>query len=796
SVTNSGSSVKFDAITYSGTGEYVYSITETAVVNGNPEYSVNSTPVYAKVSVSLSGNAYVASVKYYSDEPCTTEVTSPTITNTYTRETGNLEITKKTTGATTPESTEFTISGPADFTTVTYTYKDFTEGVLTLTDIPTGDYTIVENVNGAKVDDYTLSVTGDGTVATTVVTGETAKVTIENTYTRETGSLEITKKTTGATTPESTEFTISGPADFTTVTYTYKDFTEGVLTLTDIPTGDYTIVESVDGAKVDGYTLSVTGEGTVTTTVVAGETAKATIENTYTRETGNLTVTKTVAGSVVDTTKEFSFTVTLSDTTLNGTFGEMTFKDGVATFTLKHGESKTATGIPAGTTYTVTEESYTADGYVTTSTGTSGTIVKDETQTAAVTNTITSVKISKVDVTTEEELPGATIQIIDKDGTVVDEWVSTDQPHETTGLVPGETYTLRETVAPEGYDITTDTTFTLKEDGTIDTSKTTTTISEEGVLLVEDSMTKSETAEISVTKSLQLSNGDGLVAADETFYVGLYADEACTKLYASKAIEFKNAAASTVTFTDLEIGRTYYIAECDSTGTALASGIGALAGGTIYQAIFDEGATVTKVTVADGTLTTVSFANEFYTVPDGFYKKGTLTITKKLLGADGAALTSDAVFYAGIFTDASYTTLATNVDQSIVTLDLAGGSEASVDVVVSISTGSSVTLYVTETDADGNPVADAEGFAYTVSQNTTEVTLDETNNTATVTITNQEIVEVEEEESEEVESETESEAVQTGDETPLALYFSLMLMAVAVMLAGETRRRRRYEDED
>ena len=41
-------------------------------------------------------------------------------------------------------------------------------------------------------------------------------------------------------------------------------------------------------------------------------------------------------------------------------------------------------------------------------------------------------------------------------------------------------------MAPEGYGITSDTTFELKEDGSIDTEKTTTTVSEEGVLLVED----------------------------------------------------------------------------------------------------------------------------------------------------------------------------------------------------------------------------------------------------------------------------------------------------------------------
>ena len=127
------------------------------------------------------------------------------------------------------------------------------------------------------------------------------------------------------------------------------------------------------------------------------------------------------------------------------------------------------------TAYTYTVEEKPVDGYITTVSGTN------------LINTITSVKISKVDIADGEELEGATIQLIDKEtGEVVEEWTSTNKAHEVTGLTTGKTYILRETVAPEGYSITSDTTFELKEDGSIDTEKTTTTVSEEGVLLVED----------------------------------------------------------------------------------------------------------------------------------------------------------------------------------------------------------------------------------------------------------------------------------------------------------------------
>lgn len=60
----------------------------------------------------------------------------------------------------------------------------------------------------------------------------------------------------------------------------------------------------------------------------------------------------------------------------------------------------------------------------------------------------TKVRISKRDITTGEELPGATLQIIDENGNVVEEWVSTDEAHFIEGkLIAGKEYTLRETIA-------------------------------------------------------------------------------------------------------------------------------------------------------------------------------------------------------------------------------------------------------------------------------------------------------------------------------------------------------------
>lgn len=78
-------------------------------------------------------------------------------------------------------------------------------------------------------------------------------------------------------------------------------------------------------------------------------------------------------------------------------------------------------------------------------------------------NEPTTIEVTKSDLTTGVELSGASLSVIDKDGTVIDSWVSVkDEPHVIKRLVVGETYTLRETFAPYGYLKATDITFTRR----------------------------------------------------------------------------------------------------------------------------------------------------------------------------------------------------------------------------------------------------------------------------------------------------------------------------------------------
>lgn len=83
-------------------------------------------------------------------------------------------------------------------------------------------------------------------------------------------------------------------------------------------------------------------------------------------------------------------------------------------------------------------------------------------------NQSTKVQISKKSITTQEELPGATLQIINKSGEVVEEWISGTEPHYIEAkLIAGATYTLREIIAPDGYMVANDIEFTVNSDGTL-----------------------------------------------------------------------------------------------------------------------------------------------------------------------------------------------------------------------------------------------------------------------------------------------------------------------------------------
>ena len=122
--------------------------------------------------------------------------------------------------------------------------------------------------------------------------------------------------------------------------------------------------------------------------------------------------------------------------------------------------------LPAGK-YTLTEVTA-PDGYAIAERVEFEVLPTGEVQTFEMFDDTIKVKISKVDITTNEELPGAELVIKDKDGTEIDRWISTNEPHYVEKMPAGD-YTLTEITAPSGYKVAESIDFTVLPTGEMQT---------------------------------------------------------------------------------------------------------------------------------------------------------------------------------------------------------------------------------------------------------------------------------------------------------------------------------------
>lgn len=229
--------------------------------------------------------------------------------------------------------------------------------------------------------------------------------------------------------------------------------------VTELPAGDYTLKEI---AAPDGYVIATDIRFTVD---VYGNVTVENVDGTAVSENGNPLVVM-----IDDTTKvQISKQDITTGEELPGATIQIIDKDGnvveewISTTEPHFIEAE----LIAGEKYTL-HETAAPDGYVIANdvefiVNEDGTVtevvMKDDT---------TKVKISKRDITTDKELAGATLQIIDENGNVVEEWVSTDESHFIEGkLIAGKEYTLKETIAPEGYEIANEIKFTVNADGSV-----------------------------------------------------------------------------------------------------------------------------------------------------------------------------------------------------------------------------------------------------------------------------------------------------------------------------------------
>lgn len=148
---------------------------------------------------------------------------------------------------------------------------------------------------------------------------------------------------------------------------------------------------------------------------------------------------------------------------------------------------------------TVRELTVTADGL----------IEGDAAHTVEVEDDFTKVQVAKRDITTEEELPGAKLSVIDADGNVVESWTSTEEPHRIDRLEPGD-YVLVEEMTPNRYDKATEVPFTVLPTGEIQTV----VMHDEPISITAEIDKRQEIAD-PVAKDTE-ANGDGANRAEVT----------------------------------------------------------------------------------------------------------------------------------------------------------------------------------------------------------------------------------------------------------------------------------------
>lgn len=138
--------------------------------------------------------------------------------------------------------------------------------------------------------------------------------------------------------------------------------------------------------------------------------------------------------------------------------------------TLKTGSNGIATSIELNKGTYYLKEIKAPDGYVIDKTVYPVTITassENEVIKITLTDKQTVTEITKTDITGENEIAGARQKVTDSNSNVVDEWTSTTSAHIIKGLKAGETYTLTEVRAPDGYATTSSIEFTVKSDGTV-----------------------------------------------------------------------------------------------------------------------------------------------------------------------------------------------------------------------------------------------------------------------------------------------------------------------------------------
>ena len=321
--------------------------TVTGVPSGSVCTITESTPT-APTGYTFSAPVITGSPTAAVGKGVTVEVS---VANVLTRDLGSLTITKSVSNPdrATMQST-FPVSYVCDAMSGTTTVAVGSPRVIS--GIPTGTSCTVTEGALSAVDGFTWAapvITGSPTAG--VVNGQSVNVTVANLITRDTGSLKIFKTLADGGSGFSAPFDIGYECKIGAVvskTGTASVTAGSSQTVTGVPSGSVCTISETTPAAPAGYTFSapvITGSPTIAVTKAA--TVEATVANVLTRDTGSLTITKSVSNPD-SATVQSTFPVSYVCDAMSGTT------------TVSVGTPRVISGIPTGTSCTVTEGDLTA----------------------------------------------------------------------------------------------------------------------------------------------------------------------------------------------------------------------------------------------------------------------------------------------------------------------------------------------------------------------------------------------------------------------------------------------------